>query len=88
NFSNMMKPMRVILANARRQVSRILVPLLQHLPSPNPVSRQQLVDEEIYENEDYHPVSLGDTFDSGRYSILRKLGYGRYSTVWLANDLK
>ncbi|KAG6043281.1 hypothetical protein E4U39_004755 [Claviceps sp. Clav50 group G5] len=84
----MMKPMRVILANARRQVSRILVPLLQHLPSPNPVSRQQIVDEEIYENEDYHPVSLGDTFDSGRYSILRKLGYGRYSIVWLANDLK
>ncbi|KAG6204243.1 hypothetical protein E4U35_003550 [Claviceps purpurea] len=84
----MMKPMRVILANARRQVSRILVPLLQHLPSPNPVPRQQLVDEEIYENEDYHPVSLGDTFDSGRYTVLRKLGYGRYSTVWLANDLK
>ncbi|KAG6154084.1 hypothetical protein E4U37_002410 [Claviceps purpurea] len=83
----MMKPMRVILANARRQVSRILVPLLQHLPSPNPVPRQQLLDEEIYENEDYHPVSLGDTFDSGRYTVLRKLGYGRYSTVWLANDL-
>ncbi|KAG6179770.1 hypothetical protein E4U36_005345 [Claviceps purpurea] len=44
----MMKPMRVILANARRQVSRVLVPLLQHLPSPNPVPRQQVVDEEIY----------------------------------------
>ncbi|EEH37963.2 hypothetical protein PAAG_00884 [Paracoccidioides lutzii Pb01] len=36
----------------------------------------------------FHPVSLGDTFDAGRYRILRKLGYGQYSTVWLARDFK
>jgi hypothetical protein len=31
-------------------------------------------------------VRLGDLFDSQRYKVLRKLGYGQYSTVWLARD--
>ncbi|KAG6237957.1 hypothetical protein E4U23_008329 [Claviceps purpurea] len=80
---------RGVLANARNRVSRLLVPLSQQPSSPKPVPRQQRQDEEIFEQDGfYHPVSLGDTFDSGRYSILRKLGYGRYSTVWLARDLK
>ena len=33
-----------------------------------------------------HPVHLGDLFDRSRYKILRKLGAGSYSTVWLAKD--
>ncbi|KAL8902812.1 MAG: hypothetical protein Q9207_004360 [Kuettlingeria erythrocarpa] len=33
----------------------------------------------------YHPVRLGDVF-AGRYEVLRKLGWGVYSTVWLAKD--
>lgn len=33
----------------------------------------------------FHPVHLGDVFHD-RYEILRKLGYGRYSTVWLVKD--
>jgi hypothetical protein len=35
----------------------------------------------------YHPVSLGDTFN-GRYTVLQKLGFGQYSTVWLASDAR
>lgn len=35
----------------------------------------------------YHPVRLGDLFNN-RYSIIRKLGWGHFSTVWLAWDLK
>ena len=31
-------------------------------------------------------VSLGDKFNEVRYIALRKLGYGQYSTVWLARD--
>ena len=33
----------------------------------------------------YHPVKLGDRFQD-RYLVLRKLGFGKYSTVWLAQD--
>ena len=33
-----------------------------------------------------YPVYLGDRVGDGRYKILRKLGYGAYSTVWLAQD--
>ncbi|KAK0611714.1 kinase-like domain-containing protein [Immersiella caudata] len=36
----------------------------------------------------YHPVRIGDVFNGGRYKVLRKLGHGAYSTVWLACDLK
>jgi len=31
----------------------------------------------------YHPISIGDTFDQGRFRVLRKLGFGGPSTVWL-----
>lgn len=33
----------------------------------------------------YHTVAIGDEL-GGRYRILNKLGYGSYSTVWLARD--
>lgn len=36
----------------------------------------------------YLNVSLGEQFERGRYVIVRKLGYGSYSTVWLARDRK
>ena len=35
----------------------------------------------------FHPTSIEDTFASGRYKIMHKLGYGGSSTVWLARDL-
>lgn len=34
----------------------------------------------------YHPVHLGDVLKDGRYKILHKLGFGGYSTVWVARD--
>ncbi|KAL7917591.1 kinase-like domain-containing protein [Trichoderma austrokoningii] len=34
-----------------------------------------------------HPVYIGDIFND-RYKILSKIGYGRYSTVWLVRDLQ
>lgn len=34
----------------------------------------------------YHPVYIGDTFSNGRYIVVRKLGWGHFSTVWLAKD--
>ncbi|KAG1453500.1 hypothetical protein G6F46_005261 [Rhizopus delemar] len=41
---------------------------------------------EDYKKGGYHPVQLGDRFDNGRYIICRKLGWGHFSTVWLAFD--
>lgn len=34
----------------------------------------------------YHPTLIGDTFCSGRYTVIHKLGFGGYSTIWLAWD--
>jgi hypothetical protein len=35
----------------------------------------------------YHPVKIGDTYN-GRYNVLRKVGWGHFSTVWLCWDIK
>lgn len=43
-------------------------------------------DLEDYRPGGYHPVNIGDTFNSERYLIVRKLGWGHFSTVWLAKD--
>ncbi|KAK0445352.1 kinase-like protein [Armillaria solidipes] len=45
-------------------------------------------DWEEYVKGGYHPVKIGDTFSDGRYLVVRKLGWGHFSTVWLAKDLK
>lgn len=39
---------------------------------------------EEYRPGRFHPLHIGDTLDSGRYRVIRKLGYGSFSTVWLA----
>lgn len=46
-------------------------------------------DEEDYEDYcegGYHPVVVGEKFKEGRYEVLRKLGWGHFSTVWLSRD--
>ncbi|KIM52422.1 hypothetical protein SCLCIDRAFT_141158 [Scleroderma citrinum Foug A] len=45
-------------------------------------------DWEDYVKGGYHPVHIGDTFSEGRYLVVRKLGWGHFSTVWLAKDTK
>jgi serine/threonine protein kinase len=35
----------------------------------------------------YHPVTIGSTFNQ-RYHVIRKLGWGHFSTVWLCWDRK
>lgn len=43
-------------------------------------------DLEDYRPGGYHPVNIGDDFNVGRYVVVRKLGWGHFSTVWLARD--
>ncbi|XP_054279558.1 SRSF protein kinase 2-like isoform X2 [Macrosteles quadrilineatus] len=61
---------------------------------PVEVQEELLNSEEEEEQEDpreycrggYHPVSIGDIFHC-RYEVVRKLGWGHFSTVWLCWDL-
>ncbi|KAF3536528.1 hypothetical protein F2Q69_00019196 [Brassica cretica] len=41
---------------------------------------------EDYRRGGYHAVRVGDTFKNGSYVIQSKLGWGHFSTVWLAWD--
>lgn len=43
-------------------------------------------DRKDYRKGGYHPVQLGQTFNDGRYRVLAKLGWGNFSTAWLAWD--
>ena len=40
----------------------------------------------LYRSGGYHPVKLGGTFSDGCCTVIRKLGYGGFATVWLALD--
>lgn len=56
-----------------------------------PAETTQQEDGDIEEGKDQyrpgglHPVYIGDVFNE-RYEVLRKIGWGRYSTVWLVKD--
>ena len=39
-----------------------------------------------YKKGGYHPVKIGERYNGGRYVVVRKLGWGHFSTVWLAED--
>ncbi|KIV89920.1 hypothetical protein, variant [Exophiala mesophila] len=43
-------------------------------------------DSEDYCKGGYHPVHVGETYCNGRYVVVRKLGWGHFSTVWLSKD--
>ncbi|GMS90130.1 hypothetical protein PENTCL1PPCAC_12305 [Pristionchus entomophagus] len=42
-------------------------------------------DPKDYKRGGYHPVAIGDVFN-GKYHVIRKLGWGHFSTVWLCWD--
>src|SRR5258708_87233 len=70
---------------------RFLTPMLRQastMVAPRFIPSRLYNIEEIedYQPGGYHPISIGDTFDQGRYRILHKLGFGGSSTVWLARD--
>ncbi|XP_010863582.1 SRSF protein kinase 3 isoform X2 [Esox lucius] len=60
--------------------------------SPPPPELLGSDDEEQEDPSDYckggyYPVKIGDLFN-GRYHVVRKLGWGHFSTVWLCWDLQ
>lgn len=54
----------------------------QELTDPPPLPSPRLVPGD-YESGGYHPVRIGDVYGpNDRYVIVRKLGWGHFSTVW------
>uniref|UniRef100_A0AAR2J242 non-specific serine/threonine protein kinase n=1 Tax=Pygocentrus nattereri TaxID=42514 RepID=A0AAR2J242_PYGNA len=69
-------------------------------PPPAEPQQQEEPDEEILGSDDeeqedpndyckggYHHVKIGDLYN-GKYHVIRKLGWGHFSTVWLAWDIQ
>ncbi|KAG6394393.1 hypothetical protein SASPL_144977 [Salvia splendens] len=56
--------------------------------SPSSSSGSEEEDEGIdsYRKGGYHAVRIADNFSAGRYIAQKKLGWGQFSTVWLAYD--
>ena len=64
---------------------------MSHGSYSSPTASIMTEDEEDWEDYvkgGYHPVKIGDAFSDGRYVVVRKLGWGHFSTVWLAKDSK
>ncbi|KAF8168253.1 kinase-like domain-containing protein [Crassisporium funariophilum] len=58
-------------------------------PKILPVDEPSCKDEESpadYNAGGYLPVKVNDTFHNNRYRVVRKLGWGHFSTVWLVKD--
>ena len=66
---------------------------VEESPSDYHSSEDEIEDNEIDEGKGgyriggYHPVSIGEWYKH-RYQIKKKLGWGHFSTVWLALDSK
>ncbi|XP_041112153.1 SRSF protein kinase 2-like [Polyodon spathula] len=70
-------------------------PPLPPEPAAPPEPEEEILGSDDEEQEDpadyckggYHPVKIGDLFN-GRYHVIRKLGWGHFSTVWLCWDIQ
>jgi serine/threonine-protein kinase SRPK3 len=54
------------------------------------IDPSRVIEEETvhgYKAEHYYPVHIGEVFQD-RYRVIRKIGYGSASTVWLCRDLR
>lgn len=52
-----------------------------------PINLKHEEDMKDYVFGGYHPAFIGEEYNKGRYILVRKLGWGYFSTVWLAKDL-
>ncbi|KAI0784875.1 kinase-like domain-containing protein [Abortiporus biennis] len=55
-------------------------------PKANSSTAPQAIDPELETLAEHFPVNMGDTFKEGRYEVLRKLGGGVFSNIWLVRD--
>ncbi|XP_041860185.1 SRSF protein kinase 3 isoform X2 [Melanotaenia boesemani] len=95
---NKLPPIMSSAANSFNQSLPAQTPPPLELTPPPPTLTPppaQLLGSDDEEQEDpsdyckggYYPVKIGDLFN-GRYHVVRKLGWGHFSTVWLCWDLQ
>lgn len=53
---------------------------------PDPTNLAEEEDLKDYAPGGYHPCYIGETYKNEKYTLVRKLGWGHFSTVWLARD--
>lgn len=61
--------------------------VIKEVADDDPVcsDEEEQEDAKDYCKGGYHPVRIGNVFQ-GRYHVIRKLGWGHFSTVWLCMD--
>lgn len=74
-----------ILSSGATRLKSVVSRSPKHLRALSTISEENMA---RYCKGGYHPVRIGDLFNHDKYKIIRKLGYGIYSTVWLAFDLE
>ena len=86
--------------NARKSLKEFFISPQTSNPNSNPAAKetpdnadpdklaQDSEDPQDYRLGGYHPTKPGDLFSQGRYLVESKLGWGHFSTVWLAWDSK
>jgi hypothetical protein len=95
SFEHLLQQLAVVMrafATSCRTVPKLAVrPLnsgIQSCRHIHTVPEQQFFEEQTlrkYQQKRYYPVRIGDVLND-RYKIITKLGFGAYSTVWLARD--
>jgi hypothetical protein len=78
----LLRSLKTVLKRARLPVKSIV----RNQAPLSTIIKEENLDQ--YSTGGYHPVRIGDTFRDGAYKVVNKLGYGRYSTVWLAHDTR
>lgn len=82
-------------SSSQRKVVDELVLCEEFVAAPEEEEEEEILGSDNDEQEDpkdycqggYHPVKMGDLFQR-KYHVLRKLGWGHFSTVWLCWDLE
>ena len=73
--------------NSNKHTEASQITLQQKPQQPGGYSDEEESPED-YRVGGYHPVKVGDLFNNGRYRVTSKLGWGHFSTVWLALDTR
>ncbi|KAL9099100.1 MAG: hypothetical protein Q9163_005354 [Psora crenata] len=82
-----MRSVAKLLQHSRRRGDRVYVPRRSYPKMTDGEGLQSIEEQSLfrYPQKRYYPVRIGDLFKN-QYRIITKLGYGAYSTVWLARD--